>query len=107
MSKLKNKHLIIRNSRNTITYGINTSGEVELSDIAPTLTMVAGSMILALLILIVEKKYYSFKIRSKNKLLIKKSNYNLDIRNRLQKGNNNKNLKLQEFNNMRLIGYWP
>lgn len=107
ISKLKHKHLIIRNSQNTIlTYGINTSGEIELSDIVPTLTMVAGSIILALLILIAEKIYYSFEIRSKNKLLIKKSNHNLDVRNRLRKGNNDKNLKLQlSFNNTRLIGY--
>lgn len=102
ISKLKKKYLIINNSPKQTTYG-----RIEISDVIPTLTMVAGSMVLALLILVIEKVHYSFKIRSENKLFIKKLNYNLSVRNRLRKGNNNRNLRLPEFNNTRLIGYWP
>lgn len=103
IGKLKNKYIKNNLSQN-ITYGI-----VELSDITPTLTLVVGSMILAILILIIEKVYYSFKTRSKNNELktIKKLNYNLGVRNKLQKGNNERNLKHQRFSNTRLIGYWP
>ncbi|XP_011880267.1 PREDICTED: probable glutamate receptor [Vollenhovia emeryi] len=102
MSKLKNKYLIRTNSPSSIIYGL-----VDLSDVAPTLTMVAGSMILALLILIIEKVHYSFKTRSENnRLSVRKLSPNLGVRNK-RKGANEKDLKLQGFYNTRPIGYWP
>ncbi|XP_071566429.1 probable glutamate receptor [Temnothorax nylanderi] len=61
ISKLKNKYLIRDNPREVPYYGL-----VELSDVTPALTMLAGSMVLALLILIIERVYYSSKTRSKN-----------------------------------------
>ncbi|XP_077269825.1 putative glutamate receptor isoform X2 [Temnothorax americanus] len=60
ISKLKNKFLIKDNPREELY------GGVELNDVTPALTMLAGSMVLALLILIIEKVYYSSKTRSKN-----------------------------------------
>ncbi|XP_071642063.1 uncharacterized protein [Temnothorax longispinosus] len=59
--KLKNKYHIRRNHPSGVHYGL-----VELRDVTPTLVMVAVSMVLALLILIIEKVYYSSKTRSKN-----------------------------------------
>ncbi|XP_071566391.1 probable glutamate receptor [Temnothorax nylanderi] len=61
ISKLKNKYFIRDNPRKVPYYGL-----VELSDVTPALTMLAGSMVLSLLILIIEKVYYSSKTRSKN-----------------------------------------
>ncbi|XP_077269823.1 putative glutamate receptor [Temnothorax americanus] len=88
--KLKNKYHIRRNHPSGVHYGF-----VELSDVTPTLVMVAASMVLALLILIIEKMYYSFKTRcsKNNKLSIKKLSYNLGVRNKLRKGNE-RNLNL-------------
>ncbi|XP_024879231.1 probable glutamate receptor [Temnothorax curvispinosus] len=56
ISKLKNKYHIRRNHPRGVHYGF-----VELSDVTPALTMLAGCMVLALLILIIEKVYYSSK----------------------------------------------
>ncbi|XP_028046100.1 glutamate receptor 2 [Monomorium pharaonis] len=106
MGKLRKKYLI-----KSVPRGKNVYGYIELSDVTPTLTIVAGSMILALIILIIEKVYYSFKIRFKNnKLSIIKCNHDFVIRNKLRKKNDvrrrEKNFKFQEFYN-RPIGYWP
>ncbi|XP_024892887.1 probable glutamate receptor, partial [Temnothorax curvispinosus] len=55
ISKLKNKYVIRDNPREELY------GWVELNDVTPALAMVAGSMVLALFILIIEKVYYSSK----------------------------------------------
>ncbi|XP_024892967.1 probable glutamate receptor [Temnothorax curvispinosus] len=88
--KLKNKYVIRDNHPRKVLYGY-----VEISDVTPALTMVAGSMVLGLLILIIEKVYYSFKTRcsKNNKLSVKKLSYNLGVRNKLRKGNE-RNLNL-------------
>ncbi|XP_028045673.2 glutamate receptor ionotropic, kainate 4 [Monomorium pharaonis] len=102
MGKLKKKFLI-KNVPSKITYHY-----VELNNITPILTMVAGSMVLALLILIIEKVFYSFKTQFKNnKLFIAKFSYNLNIRNKLRRENSDLKLKFKEFYNNRPIGYWP
>jgi len=100
LNKLQNKYLARSNSRREIIYG-----DVHLCDITPILAMVAGSMLLALLILVIEKMYYSFKTRFKNNESVKKLNHNFNVRNQLQK-RNERNLKLQAFYN-RPIGYLP
>ncbi|XP_070526456.1 probable glutamate receptor [Cardiocondyla obscurior] len=106
MGKLKNKYL----SKKLDFSGYMSYGVVDLSDITPSLTMVGASMIVALLVLIIEKGYYLYNNRSKNnKLAIKKFNYNLGVRNQLQK-RNNQNLTIninQKLYNTRPIGYWP
>ncbi|XP_011684762.1 PREDICTED: uncharacterized protein LOC105448100 [Wasmannia auropunctata] len=104
MDKLRNKYL--RNSRPKIYI----LGIVDIYDITPTLTIVVGSMILALFILLIEKKYYSFKTLSKNKeSFIKKVSHNVGAKNKMRKRNDEKNLRHQEFYNKPIIyyGYWP
>ncbi|XP_071566397.1 glutamate receptor ionotropic, delta-2-like [Temnothorax nylanderi] len=102
ISKLKNRYFIRDNPKEVPSYVL-----VELSDVTPALTMLAGSMVLALLILIIERVYYSSKTRSKNnKLPVKKLSYNLGVRNKLRKGNE-RNLNLQRFYNTRPIGNCP
>lgn len=91
MSKLKSR-FISRNNPSVTNYNA-----VNLNDIAPTLTVVTGGIILALCVLIIEKTYYTLTTRFKNsKFFVAKSN------SQFQKVNNKKNL-----NNIRLIGYLP
>lgn len=108
VSKLQNKYL----SRNNRAGGLFTI-QVDITDITPVLTLVVGSMVLAVLILMIEKMYYSSKIRSKNneeeprktrKNSVNKLSRNFGVKNALQ--GSERNLKLEEFYNRRLtFGY--
>lgn len=108
LSKLQNKYLL----RNNPARGL-ISGVIDITDVTPVLTLVIGSMVLAALILMIEKKYYSSKTRSKNneeelrktrKNCVNKLNRNFGVKNALQ--GSERNLKLEEFYNKRLIiGY--
>lgn len=72
INRLKSKQFLRSNPPGT-NYSV-----VSLGDIAPTLTIVTGGMILALFILIIEKMYYFFNTwfksnESKNRVLAQKS----------------------------------
>jgi hypothetical protein len=103
MRKLKNEYMppIVPPSETTYE-------NVNLQAVTPILTIVIGSMILALFVLIIEKLHYSFKTRSKNnELFIKKFSNNLKVKNKLQKRNSDLNLILKEFYYNRPFGYLP
>ncbi|XP_039305938.1 glutamate receptor 1-like [Solenopsis invicta] len=103
ISKLKNEHM-----RANVPLSETIFENVNLQAVAPILTIVIGSMILALFILIIEKLYYSFKTRSENnKLFIKKFSNNLKVKNKFQKSNIDLNLMLKEFYYNRPFGYLP
>lgn len=103
MSKLKNEYL-----PKNIPHHDTIFVKVSLFEVTPILTIVAGSMMVALFILIIEKVYYSFKTRSKNnKLFIKKFSHNLDVKNKCQRKNNDLNQIFKEFYYNRPFGYWP
>lgn len=72
---------------------------VDITDVTPILTIVVGSTVLSLFVLLIEKVYYSFKTpNSKNNESITKFTYNLNVRNKLRK-EYEKNLRLKEFYN--------
>ncbi|XP_011702478.1 PREDICTED: uncharacterized protein LOC105458684 [Wasmannia auropunctata] len=78
MNKLRDKYLA-KNPSNKMTYYV-----IDINDVTPVLTMIMGSMVLALFILIIEKMYYLSKFRSKNKKSsVKKLSYNLSVKNNL------------------------
>ncbi|XP_018048668.1 PREDICTED: uncharacterized protein LOC108687427 [Atta colombica] len=59
---------------------------VDITDVTPILTIVVGSTVLSLFVLLIEKVYYSFKTpNSKNNESITKFTYNLNVRNKLRK----------------------
>ncbi|KAL6259009.1 hypothetical protein P5V15_008931 [Pogonomyrmex californicus] len=105
INKLRNKYLV-KNSAPMPIIGI-----VELEDTAPTLAVVAGGMILAILILIIEKMYYSFNTRYKNNVSSVMKSHN-DLAVKLQKKSNERrerreSLKFREFyntSNIRSVG---
>ncbi|KYN34710.1 Glutamate receptor delta-2 subunit [Trachymyrmex septentrionalis] len=80
VNKLKNK--------NPSTISMKSVGNftVDITDVTPILTIVIGSTVLSLFILIIEKVYYSFKTPNfKNDESITKFTYNLNVRNKLRK----------------------
>ncbi|XP_018371881.1 PREDICTED: uncharacterized protein LOC108766848 [Trachymyrmex cornetzi] len=88
INKLQNK-----NPLKMPTKGLIGNFIVDITDVTPILTIVAGSTVLSLFILIIEKVYYSFKSpNSKNNESITKFTYNLNVRNELRK-----ELRLEEF----------
>ncbi|XP_011701748.1 PREDICTED: uncharacterized protein LOC105458277 [Wasmannia auropunctata] len=89
MNKLRNKYLP-KKSPNKMTYST-----IDMNNVTPVLTIMVGSMFLALFILIIEKMYYSFKtLFKKNKLSVEKLSHNLGVKNKLQKKNDERNLQL-------------
>ncbi|XP_039305577.1 glutamate receptor ionotropic, delta-2-like [Solenopsis invicta] len=104
MNKLKNEYM----SPN-VPFSGTVFENVSLVDVTPILTIVLGSMILALFILIFEKIYNSFKTRLEKKLFrdIKKFNNTVNIRNKLQKRNSDLNPILKKFDYSRPFGYLP
>ncbi|XP_018307131.1 uncharacterized protein [Mycetomoellerius zeteki] len=81
LNKLQNK-----NPSKIPMKGIIGNFTVDITDVTPVLTIVAGSMVLSLFILIIEKVYYSFKTpNSKNNESVIKFTYNLNVRNKLRK----------------------
>ncbi|XP_018371879.1 PREDICTED: LOW QUALITY PROTEIN: uncharacterized protein LOC108766847 [Trachymyrmex cornetzi] len=88
INKLRNKNPLKMPMK-----GLIGNFTVDITDVTPILTIVAGSTVLSLFILIIEKVYYSFKsLNSKNNESITKFTYNLNVRNKLRK-----ELRLQEF----------
>ena len=103
MSKLKNEYM-----PKGIPHYDTIFVKVSVFEITPILTIVAGSMMAALFILIIEKVHDSIKTRCKNnKLFIKKFSHNLDVKNKLQNRNDDLNRILKEFYYNRPFGYWP
>ncbi|KYN06919.1 putative glutamate receptor, partial [Cyphomyrmex costatus] len=84
--------------------GIIGNFTVDITDVTPILTIVICSIALSLLVLIIEKMYYSFKTLPRNNKSVKKFTYNLNVRSKLQK-EYKKNLRLQGFYN-KSIDYW-
>lgn len=77
INKLKNTQFLTSNLETNFSV-------VSLKDIMPTLTIVAGGIVLALCILAIEKIYYFFDIRSKKaKDQVNKSDQNIESKNQI------------------------
>ncbi|XP_011252420.2 glutamate receptor 3-like [Camponotus floridanus] len=77
INKLKNTHFLTSNLETNFSV-------VSLKDIMPTLTIVAGGIVLGLFILAIEKIYYFFDIRSKKaKDQVNKSDQNIESKHQV------------------------